>query len=51
MALPWHCGNTILAFQDQNMRMVGGDHMAGLKYVLPEDYEKVTGRLLAWVMA
>lgn len=34
-------GNTILAFQDQNMRMVGGDHMAGLKYVLPEDYEKV----------
>lgn len=34
-------GNTVLAFQEQSMRMVGGDHMAGFKYVLPPLYDKV----------
>lgn len=34
-------GNLVLALQDQNMRLVGGDHMAGIKYALPADYEKV----------
>ena len=34
-------GNIVLGFQQQTMRMVGGDRMAGIKYVLPEDYEKV----------
>ena len=27
--------------QQETMRQVGGSSMAGLKYVLPEDYEKV----------
>ncbi len=34
-------GNLMLALRNQTMRMVGGDHMAGFKYVLPADYEKV----------
>ncbi|MBE5864169.1 MAG: FtsX-like permease family protein [Lachnospiraceae bacterium] len=34
-------GNLLLALRNQTMRMVGGDRMAGLKYVLPADYEKV----------
>lgn len=34
-------GNLMLALRNQTMRMVGGDHVAGLKYVLPADYEKV----------
>lgn len=34
-------GNILLAFQSQNMRMVGTNRMAGLKMVLPADYEKV----------
>ena len=34
-------GNIIIGFQKQTMRMVGGDRMAGIKYVLPEDYEKI----------
>ena len=34
-------GNLLNGFQQETMRQVGGDRMAGLKYVLPEDYEKV----------
>lgn len=34
-------GSMINGGQQETMRMVGGDRMAGLKYVLPEDYEKV----------
>lgn len=34
-------GSLINGAQQETMRMVGGDRMAGLKYVLPEDYEKV----------
>lgn len=34
-------GRLINGMQQETMRQVGGDRMAGLKYVLPEDYEKV----------
>ena len=34
-------GSLINGIQRETMRQVGGDRMAGLKYVLPEDYEKV----------
>ena len=34
-------GSMINGAQQETMRQVGGDRMAGLKYVLPEDYEKV----------
>ena len=34
-------GNLLNGFQQETMRQVGGNRMAGLKYVLPEDYEKV----------
>ena len=36
-------GGLINGMQQETMRQVGGDRMAGLKYVLPEDYEKVKG--------
>lgn len=32
-------GSLLNGFQQETMRQVGGDRMAGLKYVLPEDYE------------
>ena len=34
-------GSLINGTQQETMRQVGGDRMAGLKCVLPEDYEKV----------
>lgn len=34
-------GSLINGMQQETMRQVGGDRMAGLKCVLPEDYEKV----------
>ncbi|MDE6424544.1 MAG: ABC transporter permease [Ruminococcus sp.] len=34
-------GSLINGVQQETMRQVGGDRMAGLKCVLPEDYEKV----------
>ena len=34
-------GSLINGAQQETMRQVGGDRMAGLKCVLPEDYEKV----------
>lgn len=34
-------GSLINGTQQETMRQVGGDRMAGLKYVLPEDHEKV----------
>ncbi len=34
-------GSLVNGFQQETMRQVGGNRMAGLKYVLPEDYEKV----------
>ena len=34
-------GSTMNGFQRQTMRQVGGDRMAGLKYVRQRDYEKV----------
>ena len=34
-------GSLVNGIQRETMRQVGGDRMAGLKYVLPEDYEKV----------
>ncbi|MBQ6096064.1 MAG: ABC transporter permease [Lachnospiraceae bacterium] len=34
-------GSTMNGFQRQTMRQVGGDRMAGLKYVQQKDYEKV----------
>ena len=34
-------GGLLSGAQQETMRQVGGDSMAGLKYVLPEDYEKV----------
>ena len=34
-------GGLLSGTQQETMRQVGGDSMAGLKYVLPEDYEKV----------
>lgn len=34
-------GSLINGTQQETMRQVGGDRMAGLKYALPEDYEKV----------
>ncbi len=34
-------GSLVKGFQQETMRQVGGNRMAGLKYVLPEDYEKV----------
>ena len=34
-------GSLINGIQQETMRQVGGNRMAGLKYVLPEDYEKV----------
>lgn len=34
-------GSLINGIQRETMRQVGGDRMAGFKYVLPEDYEKV----------
>lgn len=36
-------GSLINGSQQETMRQVGGDRMAGLKCVLPEDYEKVCG--------
>lgn len=33
-------GNIYLGNQIQTMRMVGGNRMAGLKYALPEDYDR-----------
>ena len=36
-------GTLINGIQRETMRQVGGDRMAGLKCVLPEDYEKVCG--------
>ena len=38
-------GSLINGMQQETMRQVGGDRMAGLKYVLPEDFE-ITGLLL-----
>ena len=34
-------GSLINGMQQETMRQVGGDRMAGLKYVLPEDFEKL----------
>ena len=34
-------GSMVTGIQRETMRQVGGDRMAGLKCVLPEDYEKV----------
>ena len=34
-------GSLINGIQQETMRQVGGNRMAGLKYVLPEDHEKV----------
>ncbi|MCR4759317.1 MAG: ABC transporter permease [Oscillospiraceae bacterium] len=34
-------GGLVNSVQQETMRQVGGSSMAGLKYVLPEDYEKV----------
>lgn len=34
-------GSLMNGMRQETMRQVGGDSMAGLKYVLPEDYEKV----------
>lgn len=34
-------GSLLNGSQQETMRMVGGSRMAGLKYVLPEDYENV----------
>lgn len=36
-------GGLIKEMQNSTMRQVGGDKMAGLKYILPEDIEKLRG--------
>lgn len=36
-------GGIINSLQESTMRQVGGKSMAGVKYVLPEDYEKLAG--------
>ena len=39
-------GSLINGAQQETMRQVGGDRMAGLKCVLPEDYEKVKAKVM-----
>lgn len=35
-------GSIVIGMQNETMRQVGGSSMAGVKYILPEDYKKIT---------